>query len=263
MKIGVLMKQVPDSETKIKVKADGSGIETADIKYIMNPYDEFAVEEALKLQAKHKGEVVVFTVGGKKAEDAMRNAMAMGADRGVRIEEEGIEGTDSLGVARLLAAAVKSEGIEILFTGKQAIDDDASAVPQIVAELLDWPQVTVVDSFDAADEHSATVSRRIGGGAKEVLKVHFPAVITADKGLNSPRYASLPGIMKAKKKPLTVKTPAELGVPASELGASGAKVKISRYSLPPARAAGKVLKGDLQANVAELVRLLHNEAKVI
>lgn len=258
MKIGVLLKQVPDTDTKIKVKPDGLGYETADIKYILNPYDEFAVEEALKLQAKFKGEVVVYTVGPKRAEDAMRTAMAMGADRGVRIEEDGLGTLDSFGVARLLAAAVKAEGCEILFTGKVAIDDDAGAIPSLVAELLDWAQATVVDSFDAADEKSATVSRRIGGGSKEVLKVSFPAVISAEKGLNSPRFASLPGIMKAKKKPLAVKTAGDLGV-----GELAAKVKITKYSLPAARSAGKVLKGDLAANVKELVRLLHEEAKVI
>lgn len=258
MKIGVLIKQVPDSETKVKVKADGSGIETADIKYTMNPYDEFAVEEALKLQAKFKGEVVVFTVGPKRAEEAMRNAMAMGADRGVRIEEDGIEGSDALGIARLLAAAAKAEGLDILFAGKQAIDDDSTAVPQMVAELLDWPQVTVVDRFEALDEHTVTAHRPIGGGAKEVVKTSLPAVITADKGLNSPRFASLPGIMKAKKKPLAVKTAADLGV---ALGAPA--VKVTKLSLPPARQGGKMLKGDAAANVKELVRLLHEEAKVI
>lgn len=263
MKIGVLMKQVPDSDTKVKIKADGSGIETADIKYIMNPYDEFAVEEALKLQAQLKGEVVVFSFGPKRAEDAMRNALAMGADRGVRIDDTGIEGSDSYGVARVLAAAAKAEGVGILFAGKQAIDDDALQVPQIVAELLDWPQVTLADKFEAHDESSATVSRRVGGGAKEIVRTSLPAVITAEKGLNTPRYASLPGIMKAKKKPIDVKTPDSLGIPASELGAAGALVKVTRYSAPAARAAGKVLKGDIQQTAAELVRLLHEEAKVI
>lgn len=257
MKIGVLLKQVPDSETKVKIKADGLGIELGEVKFAMNPYDEFAVEEALKTQAKVKGEVVVFTVGGTKAEEAMRAAMAMGADRGVRINDDGLA-LDSLSVGKLLAAAVKMEGIEALFAGKQAIDDDGAQIPQIVAELLDWPQVTVIESFEAHDEKSATAGRRLGGGAKELVKVTFPAVFTADKGLNSPRFASLPGIMKAKKKPLAVKTAADLGV---ALGAPA--VKVTRLSLPPARQGGKMLKGDAAANVKELVRLLHEEAKVI
>jgi electron transfer flavoprotein beta subunit len=263
VKIGVLMKQVPDSDTKVKVKPDGSGIETADVKYIMNPYDEFAVEEALKLQAQLKGEVVVFTFGPKRAEDAMRNALAMGADRGVRIDDTGVEGSDSYGVGRVLAAAAKAEGVDILFAGKQAIDDDAMQVPQIIAELLDWPHVTLADKFEAHDEKTATVSRRVGGGAKEIIRTSLPAVITAEKGLNTPRYASLPGIMKAKKKPIDVKSPADLGVPAAELGAAGALVKMTKYSPPPARKAGRVLNGDLQQAAAELVRLLHEEAKVI
>lgn len=264
MKIGVLIKRVPDSETKVKVRADAQGIETADVKYIMNPYDEFAVEEALKLQAQLKGEVVIFSFGPKPVEETIRGALAMGADRGVRIDDAGIEGTDSFGVSRLLAAAAQKEGVEILFAGKQAIDDDAAQVPQIVAELLDWPQVTVADKFEAHDEKSATVSRRVGGGAKEILKVSLPAVITAEKGLNTPRYASLPGIMKAKKKPIATVTAGELGVPAGELGAAGALVKVTRYSAPPSRAAGKVLKGgDVKDMARDLVRLLHEEAKVI
>lgn len=258
MKIGVLMKQVPDSDTRIKIKADGSGIETADIKYVVNPYDEYAVEEALKLQAQLKGEVVVFTFGPKSAEERMRTALAMGADRGVRVDDAGLEGADSVTVARVLAAAVKAEDVGILFTGKQAIDDDASQVPQLVAELLDWPQVTMAVKFQAADEASATVHRAVGGGTVEVVKTSLPAVITADKGLNNPRATSLPGIMKARKKPLDVKTADALGV-----GAMAQAVKITRWSPPPARAAGKVLKGDLGQVIPELVRMLHEEAKVI
>jgi len=256
VKIGVLMKQVPDSETRIKIKADGSGIETADIKWIMNPYDEYAVEEALKTLTKFKGEVVIFTVGPKKAEEAIRNGLAMGATRGVRIDNAGAEDGDTLGIARLLAGAVKAEGINLLFAGKQAIDNDNSATPQMVAELLDWPHVTFASSFEASDESSVTVGRSIGGGAREMIKTSLPAVVSCDKGLNTPRYASLPGIMKAKRKKIDVTS-------ATDLGVSAPLVKVTGYSLPPARQAGKVLSGELSEAVPQLVTLLHEEAKVI
>ena len=262
MKIGVLVKRVPDSTTKIKLKGDGSGIETSGIRYIVNPYDEYAIEAALQMVKQVKGEVVIFSFGPKKTDEAIRAALAMGADRAVRIDDSGIEGTDSYGVGRLLAAAVKAEGIELLLAGKQAIDDDAAQVPQIVAELLDWPQATVVDKIELGDG-SLTVNRRVSGGAREVIEISLPAVISAEKGLNTPRFATLPNIMKAKRKPLAVKTADDLGVPPAELGASGALVKITGYRPPPERKAGRIIEGELPAALGELVRLLHEEAKVI
>ncbi len=263
MKIGVLLKQVPDSETKIKVKADGSGIETGDIKYVINPFDEYAVEEALKLKAKKRGEVVIFSFGPKKADEAIRGALAMGADRGVRVDSTGLEGSDNYAVARVLAAAVKAEGMDIVFAGKQAIDDDAAQVPQLVAEFLDWPEVGPVEKFELVDDSTIKVERAIGGGSKEVIESSLPAVVAAEKGLNTPRYASLPGIMKAKRKKIDVKKPDDLGVPSAEMGAEAALVQVTRWSPPPVRAAGKILKGELSETIPQLVKLLHEEAKVI
>ncbi len=263
MKIGVLLKQVPDSEARIKVKADGSGIETGDIKYVINPFDEYGVEEALKLKKAKGGEVVIFSFGPKKADEAIRGALAMGADRAVRVDGTGLEGSDNYAVARVLAAAVKAEGMDIVFAGKQAIDDDSAQVPQLVAEFLDWPEVGPVETFEMVDDTTIKVERAIGGGSKEVIQSALPAVVAAEKGLNSPRYASLPGIMKAKRKKIDVKTPDALGIPAAEMGAGAALVKVTKWSPPPVRAAGKVLKGELSETIPQLVKLLHEEAKVI
>ena len=261
MKIGVLLKQVPDTETRIKVNAGASAIEEGDIKWIVNPYDEFAVEQALQVRDAVGGEVVILSLGPPRCLDAARTALAMGADRAVILDDAGFLGSDSLGVATALAAAAKAEGLELIFTGKQAIDDDAVQVPQIVATLLGWPCATNIASY-AANGASVMVKCPMGGGATEVIRVALPAVFTCDKGLNSPRYASLPGIMKAKSKPVKRCTPTELGV-ADRVGAGNRKVTVAGLHLPPARTAGRILSGELSAQVTELVRLLREEAKVL
>lgn len=259
MNIGVLLKQVPDTETRIKINGDANGIEEGDIKWIVNPYDEFAVEQALQVKQAVGGEVVVFSLGSARTLDAARTALAMGGDRAVILDDDGFAGSDSLGVASALAAACKEEGIELLFAGKQAIDDDAVQVPQIVGTLLEWPVATAITSYEQ-DGDSVTVKREVGGGQTEVVKVALPAVFTTDKGLNSPRYASLPGIMKAKSKPVKRYSADDLGV---EAGADNAKVTTAGFHLPPPRPAGRILEGELGDQVKELVKLLRQEAKVL
>lgn len=261
MKIGVLLKQVPDTETRIKINSDEDGIEEGDVKWIVNPYDEFAVEQALKVKEAVGGEVVIFSLGEERILDAARTALAMGADRAVLLDDEDFGGSDTLGTSKALAAAAKEEGIEILFAGKQAIDDDAVQVPQMVGTILDWPVATAITSFEQ-DGDSVTVKREVGGGETEVIKVALPAVFTADKGLNSPRYASLPGIMKAKSKPVARFSPDDLGVE-DDVGEDNAKVIAEDYHLPPPRPAGRMLQGELADQVKELVRLLREEAKVL
>ncbi|MCO4770164.1 MAG: electron transfer flavoprotein subunit beta/FixA family protein [Deltaproteobacteria bacterium] len=259
MNIGVLLKQVPDTESRIKINGDANGIEDGDIKWIVNPYDEFAVEQALQVKSAVGGEVVIFSLGSSRTLDAARTALAMGADRAVILDDDGFAGSDSLGVAASLAKAAQEEGIELLFAGKQAIDDDAVQVPQIVGTLLEWPVATAISSYEQ-DGDSVTVKREVGGGQTEVIKVTLPAVFTADKGLNSPRYASLPGIMKAKSKPVKRYTADDLGV---EAGADNAKVTTDGYHMPPPRPAGRILDGELGDQVKELVKLLRQEAKVL
>lgn len=261
MNIFVCIKQVPDTESKIQIKADGSGIESTGIKWVMNPYDEFAVEEALKLRDKlADGSVVnVLTLGPKsRAIEALRTALAMGADNASIIDAP--ENLDSNSVAHALACVIKKESdVGVVFTGKQAIDDDCMQVTQLLAEYLAMPHATVVVKFEmAADKSNFVIERETEGGSLEVLQLQKPAVIGAQKGLNTPRYASLPGIMKAKKKEIKELAFASLGVSDSEM-----KVVSKSYQLPPGRPAGKFLDGDAATQAAALTKLLREEAKVL
>lgn len=257
MKIFVCLKQVPDTETRIQIKADKSGIEENGVKWVMNPYDEFAVEEALKMkEAKGAGTVTVVTVGPKaRASEALRTAMAMGADDAIVIDSP--DQLDTYWTAKALAGAIQKEGaFDYVFTGKLAIDDNAASVPQILAEALNVPHVTVVSKLTASG--TLTAEREIEGGAREVFEVQGPCVIAANKGLNTPRYASLPGIMKAKKKPLKEMSLADAGVQASQL-----KTRLKDFQLPPDKPAVKMISGDAATQAKELVRLIMEEAKVL
>ena len=263
MNIGVCLKQVPASDSRIKIAGPDSGVDASDLKMEINPYDEFALEEALKLKdAKVAKKVVVFTVGGADAEGRIRDALARGADAAVRLDDPAFEGSDSLGIARILAAAAKAEGVGLLLAGKQAIDDDNSQVPAMIAEILGWPQVTVVDNLEVSGD-SFKAWRQSGGGVRDVVAGSLPAVISADKGMNTPRYAKLRGIMMAKRKKIPVKGAADLGLDAGSVGAAGAKVKLSGWGEPPARPPGRTLSGDVPSMVKELVTLLRDEAKVL
>jgi len=263
VKIGVCLKQVPASDSRIKIAGPDAGVDTADLKMEINPYDEFALEEALKLKdAKVAKKVVVFSVGGKNAEQRMRDALARGADIAVRLDDDAFSGSDSLGIARILAAAAKAEGVGMLLAGKQAIDDDNSQVPAMVAEILGWPQVTVIDKLEVSGD-SFKAWRQSGGGARDVVAGTLPAVFSADKGMNTPRYAKLRGIMMAKRKKIAVKGAADLGVDPLTVGAAGAAVTLSNWGGPKARLAGRKLEGDVPTMVKNLVKLLRDEAKVL
>ncbi len=257
MKIAVLVKQVPDTETKTKISGDGKSIERAEIKYILNPYDEFAVEQALKTKEAAGGEVIVLSLGPDRAIEAIRTALAMGADRAIHVKADE-DSLDSYAAALAIANALKAETPDLIFCGKQAIDGDCAQVGPMVAEFLNIPQVTVVDHFElGADKQSATLHRAAGGGSTEIYAVHFPVLVSCDKGLNTPRYASLPGIMKAKTKPVAAKSATEL------LGGEGTLIELSSYEAPPPRPAGRILSGELSDQAKEVVRLLREEAKVI
>jgi electron transfer flavoprotein beta subunit len=257
------LKQVPASDSRIKIAGPSEGVDASDLKMEINPYDEFALEEALKLKdAKIAKKVVVFTVGGQDSEQRIRDALARGADGAVRLEDAAFEGSDSLGISRILAAAVKKEGVDLVLAGKQAIDDDNSQVPAMVAEILGWPQVTVVDKLEISGE-SFKAWRQSGGGVRDVVSGSLPAVFSADKGLNTPRYAKLRGIMMAKRKKIPVYDAAALGLDASSVGAAGAKVVQGNWSEPPARPPGRILSGEVPSMVKELVTLLRDEAKVL
>lgn len=257
MKIGVCVKQVPDTETRIKIKPDEKAIDKEGINWVMNPYDEFGLEEALKIVEAQGGEVVLYAFGPKKAEEALRTGLAMGAERAVLIDSTGHEAADAFATAKILAAAIKQDPVDLVFLGYKAIDDNVSTVGPALAEYLGWPQATSVVKVElAADKSKATVERMIEGGV-ERLELALPCVLTAEKGLNTPRYPALSGIMKAKKKEIKALDVAALGVAGVE-----PKVTVRDLTLPPAKSGGKVFPAENGA-VGELVKLLREEAKLI
>lgn len=250
MKIAVCIKRVPDTETRIRIGADGVSIDEAGVKFILNPYDEFAVEEALQRKEKAgAGEVVIVTVGTDAAQETIRTALAMGADRGVLLKTDRIP-SDALAVAKALAAELKDGGYDLVLFGKIALDDYHHAVGTMTAELIGLPCLSAVTHLDI-EAGIATGEREVEGGV-EVVTCGLPAVLTADKGLNTPRYPALKGIMAAKKKPIEVK-PAALGAE---------RMVVTSLSLPPDRKEGRIV-GEGVAGVGELVRLLQQEAKVL
>jgi electron transfer flavoprotein beta subunit len=254
--IVVCVKQVPDTEAQIKVKSDGSGIDESGIKWVMSPYDEFGLEAGLRLKEKFGGEVTIVSLGPARVMETIRTALAMGGDKGIHICDPVLDGGDAYTTATALAAAIKAVPHDIIFCGQRAIDDDAGQVGPILAELLGIPQLTVVTKVDV-DGNSIKVIKPIEG-AQLLMESTLPCVVTAQKGLNEPRYASLPGIMKAKKKPLDAKDAAALGVTVD------VKAKVARFIPPPARAPGKIVGGDdPAAKAAGLAKLLREEAKVI
>ena len=263
MKIGVCLKQVPASDSRIKINADRTGADLADVKWEINPYDEFALEAGLRLlDDKATSDVIVFTVGGDDAEQRIKDALARGATGAIRVDDPGLAGSDSLGIARALAAAAKAEGCDVILCGKQAIDNDNAQVPAMIAELLGWAQVLVVDQLELSDS-GFKAWRDAGSGARDVVEGSLPVVISTDKGLNEPRYAKLRGIMKAKRKKIPVKGLSDLGIDAGSVGSAGAHVTLSNWSEPPARPPGRILDGDPASAAKQLVQLLRDEAKVI
>lgn len=262
MNIFVCVKQVPDTETKVTPNGDGSFIETSSIKWIMNPYDEFAVEQALQIKAANAGSTVtVVRVGGVKDTEALRTALAMGADDAVLVESA--DNLDSYMIAKALKGAIEKTGKkpDLIFAGKQAIDDDCLQVPQLLAQMLDLPSVSVVVGFEM-NGNKLMLKREIEGGSLEVYEVESPVLVACNKGLNTPRYASLPGIMKAKKKPMAQHSLADVGVSDADR-----RVKYSGFQLPPEKPAGKKFdameEGARAGVVKDVVGLLRNEAKVI
>jgi electron transfer flavoprotein beta subunit len=259
----VLLKQVPDTETVIKIAADGKSIDSGDVKWVINPYDEYAVEAALRLKDSQGAAVTILSLGPQRAVESMRSALAMGADQGVLVDDPATEGSDALGKAKALAAALKQIPFDLVFCGHRAVDDDENQVAIMVAELLDIPHLALAVAVEVADGE-VKIDRPIEG-AKLKLAAKLPALITfgGAHAVWNPRYASLPGIMKAKKKPLEVKKLADLGLSPDQVGAGAAKVTVASLELPVARQAGVMVPGDTAGKAKELVRLLHEEAKII
>ncbi len=258
MEIIVLLKQVPATESFVAIADDAKSIRTEDLKWVINPYDEFAVEEALKIREQHGGTVTILTVGPDAAVESVRTALAMGADKGILINDPAATACDSLGVARILAAAIKQNPFDLIIAGQRAVDDDAFIVGTAVAQTLDIPNIALVVKAQVTDG-TLTCHRTIEGGTV-VLETPLPALFTTQRGLNEPRYASLPGIMKAKKKPLEKKTLADIGM----AEAPAPMTPLVELKLPPERKGGRMIDlGSAQANADELVKVLQQEAKVI
>lgn len=265
MNIVVLLKQTPDTESVIRIAEDGKSVVTEDLKWIINPYDEFAVEAALRLKEKLGGKVSMLSIGPRRVADAIRTALAMGADDGVLIDDPAMEGSDSQAVARVLAAAAKELDPDLILCGSRAVDGDEAQVGPRVAELLGWPHWSQALTIDC-DGSKVTVERPIEGG-RIVADADLPALVAlgGSHAVWNPRYASLPGIMKAKKKPLAFKTLSDLDIDPSRCGPNASKIRITALDMPPARKPGRIINGDLDTvgKARELVRLLHEEAKVI
>ncbi|EFO32331.1 electron transfer flavoprotein subunit beta [Roseibium sp. TrichSKD4] len=249
MKILVPVKRVIDYNVKVRVKADGSGVDLANVKMSMNPFDEISVEEALRLKEAGKAtEVVVVSIGPKKATETLRTGLAMGADRGILVETD--ETVEPLAVAKILKSIVEAEEPGLVIVGKQAIDDDSNQTGQMLAALLGWAQGTFASKVDLGDG-TVDVTREVDGGL-QTIKLKMPAIVTTDLRLNEPRFASLPNIMKAKKKPIDEKTPADFGVDITP------RLSVVKTEEPPVRQAGVKVE-----SVAELVDKLKNEAGVL
>ena len=251
MKILVPVKRVPDPETVIKLAPDGTSIVTDNVKWVINPFDEVAIEEALRIKEKLAGtEVVLLSIGQKAAQEQLRTGLAMGADRAILVLAD--RPLEPLTVARVIHKLAGTEKPDLILLGKQAIDDDSNCVGQMLAELLGWPQATFASKVEIEpDQKSARVTREVDGGL-ETVAIPLPAVVTADLRLNEPRYASLPGIMKARKKELKE-------IPLADVGADVTpRTKVVKLETPPKRTGGRKV-----ASVQELVKVLHDEAKVI
>ena len=250
MKIVVCMKRVPDTAAKIRIASSGKSIDPAGIDYVINPYDEYGIEEALRIKEKlGQGEVIILTLGSEKAAPVIRNALAMGADKAILLKDES-DNHDSFSTAYALSKVLKEINPDIIFFGKQAVDGDNCQVGSMVAQILNLPCATVINKLEISG-NKAVAHRPIEGGV-EVIETTLPAIFTAQKGLNEPRYASLKGIMAAKKKSLEEKTPEK----------TEPRIEILRMELPPMRKGGKIIGEGAEA-VPELVKLLQFEAKVL
>ena len=255
----VCISHVPDTESRIKVAADGRKVDETGLKFIVSPYDEFALEEAIRLKEKSGGDVTVVTYGPDRAQQGLREALARGATKALHVKGDSSD-ADSLGVAKVLAAAIKTVPHDLVFLGKQGVGTDNALVGPMLAELLGYPQVNVVTHLEVGDG-KLTAHREIEG-AEEVLEAPTPAVVTAQKGLNEPRYASLKGIMAAKKIAIDTKSVADLGL--DEADVLGQRVKVVKLELPAEKSGGKKIDGgDAAAAAQEIIKYIRDEAKAL
>ncbi len=264
MKILVVIKQVPDSTTKIKIGPDGEDIERSGVKMVVDPFDEFAIEQAVQLKEKRSDmeAVTALIMGPAGCSEALRTALAVGADDALHLQDDAFEQLDELQRAATIAAVIKDDGYALVFRGKQEIDLDAGQLGPALAEALGWPHVGAATRFEMAEDGKTFSANRRIEGADEVVEVQLPALVTCEKGLCEMRYPSLPNLMKAKRKPVKTLTAAD--VPGfAEVTAAVGGARMHQFTPPPARPPGKILKGEAAETAKELVRLLREEAKAI
>lgn len=263
MNIIVCVKQVPDTEAPIRIRPDGTGIDETGLNLVMNYYDEHATEAGLRLKEQFGGTVTLMAVGPERTKEALRTGLAMGADEAVLIRDPALEDADHLGIARVLASAIGTLPHDLVICGKLSTDDNAAVVGPAVAEFLDLPQATAIAQLEVdASGTAAVVHREVEGGV-EVLEVPLPALLTVERNLNEPRYPSLPGIMKAKRKEIKTLTLGDLKLDAASVAGAAARSKLMKLVPPPKRQAGRVVEAEPDKAVSEIVTFLKNEAKVL
>jgi electron transfer flavoprotein beta subunit len=263
MRIAVCLKQVPDTEARLRVGKDGRWIEEEDLPFVINEGDEYALEEALRIAEKTGGEVVVFSLGPERVREALRKALALGAASAVHLSHAAFQGGDAIANGRALAAAIAREKFDLVLTGSQSDDVGAGATATVAAGELGWPHAWLVMGVEVEEGGTVKLVREMESGMNEILRLRLPAVIEVQAGINQPRYASLKGIMAAKKKSLAEPSPEELGLAADAIGAAGARVEILSVGFPESGAAAQIFEGDPKAAAAALVAKLRQEARVI
>ena len=267
MKIAVCIKQVPNSEARLRLSRDGRWLDEEDLPFIVNESDEYALEEGLRLAERTGGEVVAFSLGPERVREALRKALALGAARAVHLADPAFAGGDALATGRALAAALAREAFDLVLTGSQSDDAGFGATASIIAGHLGWPHVWLVMGVElepaAGPPASAKVTREMESGVNEVSRVALPAVLAIQAGINHPRYASLKGIMQAKKKEIAALSPADLGLDPAELGAAGSRLEVLSVAFPAAGEGAQILEGDPQTAAAALVQKLRQEARVL
>lgn len=264
MRIAVCIKQVPNTEARLRVSRDGQWVDEEDLAFVINENDEYALEEGLQLAEKTGGEVVVFTLGPERAKEALRKALAVGAARAVHLSDPAFLGGDALAAGRALAAAIRRESFDVVLTGSQSDDVRFGGTGSVIAGALGWPHVWLVMGVELEEgNRSVKVTREMESGVNELSRVQLPAVFEIQAGINHPRYASLKGIMAAKKKEIAAVAPADLGLDAAQVGAAGSWLEVVSVSFPDSGAGAQILEGDAKAAAAALVEKLQKEARVL
>jgi len=264
MKIAVCIKQVPNTEARLRVSRDGRWVDEEDLPFVINESDEYALEEGLRIAEKTGGEVVVFSLGPERVKEALRKALAVGAVRAVHLSDPAFLGGDALATGRALAAALARDSFDLVLTGSQSDDVGYGGTGSVIAGHLGWPHVWLVMGVELEEGNaSAKVTREMESGVNEVSRVRLPAVLEVQAGINHPRYASLKGIMAAKKKEIAMASPTDLGLDPSQIGAAGSRLEIVAVSFPEAGKGAQILEGDAKAAAAKLVEKLQKEARVL